>query len=409
MTAEGLVVKPFRALRPPPQKASLVACTPYDTVNTDEARALAEGHPESFLRIVRAEVDLPPETDVYAPAVYAQAARNLQLFQDQGLLCREASPSLYVYSQQMGDHVQYGVAACCDVDQYDRGVIRKHERTRQDKLDDRIRLATALSAGAGPVFLVYRDNAAVDELVRAAAAADPLCTVTAHDGTLHRLWRVPDPQAMVQAFAGVTAAYIADGHHRAAAASAVAATRRGANPDHTGDEEYNGFLCVLIPSGQVRIMAYNREVSDLGDLAAAAFLDAVRARFDVVEAPAPAPAAPGRIHMYLDGRWHALVRRSIPDDPAGALDVTALQAELLGPVLGIEDPRKDKRLTFVGGIRGTQALSAAVDSGRAAVAFSLYPVTIEQIMTIADADGIMPPKSTWFEPKLRSGMLVHTF
>jgi len=400
---------PFQGLVPPTDRAPEVACVPYDVVNTAEAAALAAGRPHSLLHVDRAEIDLPVETNPYSDVVYARARENFQAMQQAGVLVREAGPSLYIYQQQMGDHRQRGLVAGCHVDDYDAGLIKKHEKTRKDKEDDRTRLIDTLSADTGPVFLTYRDAAAVTAMVEAKTKEKPPHDFTAPDGIRHTVWRISDPAGWVQAFGAVPVTYIADGHHRAASAARVARLRRERNAQHTGAEEYNWFLCVLFPASELKILPYNRIVPNLHGRSPADFLAQVKATFGLREDASPTPGAVGEISMYLDGKWYGLKCPVDPKaDPVGRLDVSVLQDRLLAPLLGVDDPRTSKRIDFVGGIRGTGELVKRVDA-EGGVAFSLYPVTLAQLMDIADAGQIMPPKSTWFEPKLRSGLFIHTF
>jgi len=309
----------------------------------------------------------------------------------------------------MGEHVQRGIVSCCHVDAYDQNRILKHEKTRQDKEDDRTRHVKSLMANAGPIFLTYRDSESVDQLVDEVERQEPLYHIESPDGVVHTVWRIARSEAMITAFESVPCAYIADGHHRSAAAARTARELRDANANHTGDEEYNWFLTVLFPATQLQILPYNRSVHDLNGLTEAELLVAVRARFRVIEMVPATPPQPRQVSMYLGGKWYGLSWDSPDvDDPVAALDVTYLQDHLLAPVLGIDDPRTSDRIDFVGGIRGPEELERLVDSGKGAVAFSMFPVMVDQMMDIADADRIMPPKSTWFEPKLRSGLLVHT-
>ncbi len=400
---------PFQGLVPDPALAPEVACVPYDVVNTAEAAALAAGRPHSLLHVDRAEIGLPPETDPYSDAVYARARANFDALQLKGVLRRETEPCLYLYQQRMGDHVQRGLVAGCHVEDYDSGLIKRHEKTRKDKEDDRTRLIDTLGADTGPVFLTYRDQPSLTALADALVRTAPQHDFTAPDGIRHTVWRIPGGAEWIRAFAAVPVTYIADGHHRAASAARVARLRRERNPAHRGDEEYNWFLCVLFPASELKILPYNRIVVDLHGLAPEAFLAEVRARFGLREGASPAPAAVGQVSMYLGGKWYGLNCTPAPDaDPVARLDVSVLQDRLLGPVLGIADVRTSKRIDFVGGIRGTAELSKRVDA-EGGVAFSMYPVTLTQLMDIADAGQIMPPKSTWFEPKLRSGLFIHTF
>lgn len=403
------VIRPFRALRPPTDKALEVASVPYDVVNTEEARAMAAGNPLSFLHVSRPEIDLPEGTDIYSDAVYEKAAENFRRMKEEGTLEEESAPSIYLYRLIMGEHEQIGVVACCSVDEYDRDIIRKHERTRRDKEDDRTRHILTLRAQTGPVFLTYRPSSTVDMMVMETTMADALFNFTAPDGVEHTIWRVPDAVRFVQAFREVPFLYIADGHHRAASASRARAELKAQNPQHDGDEEYNFFLAVLFPSDQLQILPYNRTVRDLNGLTEEDFLARVKEKFGVTENAAPRPPAPGIWSMYLKGRWYALTLKDMPpDDPIAALDVSMLQDNLLDPILGIKDVRTDKRIDFVGGIRGTQELEKLVNDGRAQVAFSMYPTTVNDLLRVSDMGGIMPPKSTWFEPKLRDALLIHT-
>ncbi len=403
-------IRAFQGLVPNPAHASEVACVPYDVVNAAEAAALAAGKPRTLLRVDRAEIDLPNETNHYSDAVYAKARENLLALQANGSLGRETGPSLYVYEQQMGAHRQRGLVALCHVEDYDAELIKKHEKTRKDKEDDRTKLIDTLGANTGPVFLTYRDEAGVTALVNAKVKEQPLHDFTAPDGIRHTVWRVTSGEAWIKAFGRVPLTYIADGHHRAASAARVARMRRERNPQHTGAEDYNWFLCVLFPASELKILPYNRIVLDLNGLAPADLLAKVKTIFGgVTENAAPTPTAIGQVNMYLAGKWYGLRCPVDPQaDPVGRLDVSVLQDKLLAPVLGIEDVRTSKRIDFVGGIRGTGELVKRVDAD-GGVAFSLFPVTLNQLMDIADAGQIMPPKSTWFEPKLRSGLFIHTF
>jgi len=382
-------------------------------VTRAEASRLAEGNPFSFLHVGRSDIDLPAETDPHDTAVYAAARTTLDRFCREGTLVRDADPSLYVYELTWRGQVQRGVVGCVHIDDYATDVIRKHERTRPDKEDDRTRHVLTLDANAEPVFLTYRADAAVDTLVERVVTREPLYDFTADDGVRHRVWTVDDPAAVVRAFAAVPLAYVADGHHRSASAWRAGTERRAANPSHTGAEPYNWFLAVLFPADQVAILPYNRVVRDLGG----ATPDEIRTRlatlgvFHPVSPEAAAPDRPGQFGIYLDGQWYHLTLTADParaGDPVASLDAAMLQEQVLGPVLGIGDPRTDSRIDFVGGIRGTADLSRRVDDGEAALAVAMAPVTVDQLMAIADRGGIMPPKSTWFEPKLRSGLFVHT-
>lgn len=397
---------PFPALRPTPETVGRVAAVPYDVVSTEEAAALADGEPLSFLRVSRPEIECPPGTHIYADEVYAKAADNFDRLRRQAPLVVETEPSVYVYQLHMGGHVQTGLAACFAVDEYARDVIKKHEKTRPDKEDDRTRHILTLRAQTGPVFLTYRASRAVDGLVAGVTAQPPLFDFTAVDGVRHVVWRVPEAaaDAIVRAFAAVPALYIADGHHRAASAFRTHQALAGEGPG-----EHDRFLAVAFPDTQVRVLPYNRVVRDLNGLTPETFRAALAGAATLTPGGAPSPERKGEVAMYLDGAWWTL---HFPPAAAGlaadaALDVSRLQDAVLAPILGIHDVRTDKRIDFVGGIRGTDELVRLVDGGTFAVAFSLHPVSIEDLMQISDLGGIMPPKSTWFEPKLRDGVLSH--
>lgn len=400
-------IVPFRALRPTPASAAAVAAVPYDVVNAEEAQALAAGNPLSFLHVSRAEIDLPPNTNPYADEVYGKAVENFATLKTKASLVVEEQPSLYVYRLRMGNHVQTGVAGTFSVDEYESDVIRKHERTRRDKEDDRTRHITELRAQTGPVFLTYPDSAAIDGVVSRAAARTPLFDFTAADGIQHSIWAVPQGEvaALVAAFAAVPALYIADGHHRAASAARARQQLRGASGQR-GD--WDTFLAVAFPDNQMQVLPYNRVVKDLAGHTPASLLAKIREQFTVTEGAA-SPSRKGEVGMFLDDRWYSI---DLGDAPSGlaaadALDVSRLQDTILTPLLGIGDVRSDKRIDFVGGARGTGELERLVRSGKHAVAFSMYPVSVDDLMRISDAGGIMPPKSTWFEPKLRDGLLNH--
>lgn len=402
-------IRAFKGLVPTVELAPEVACVPYDVVDAKEAAALAAGKPKSLLHVDRAEIDLPAETDHYSPVVYAKAKENFEALQKAGVLVRESEPCLYLYQQQMGAHRQRGLVAVCHVEDYDADLIKKHEKTRKDKEDDRTRLIDTIGADTGPVFLTYRDEAAVQVLVDALVKTAPQHDFTAPDGIRHTAWRIPGGEAWVKAFGKVPVTYIADGHHRAASAARVARLRRERNKAHQGTEDYNWFLCVLFPASELKILPYNRIVVDLNGLSQAEFLAQVKANFGLTEGAAPSPTEPGAVSMYLAGKWYGLRCPVDPKaDPVSRLDVSVLQDKLLAPLLGIDDPRTSKRIDFVGGIRGTGELVKRVDAN-GGVAFSMYPTTVAQLMDIADAGQIMPPKSTWFEPKLRSGLFIHSF
>jgi uncharacterized protein (DUF1015 family) len=406
-----LRIRPFSGLRPAPALAPQVACVPYDVVDRAEAAALAAGNPISLLHVDRAEIDLPPETDPYSDTVYAKALENFNKLQTDGALIRETGRVIYLYQQIMGSHLQTGIAAVCHIDDYENNLIKKHEKTRKDKEDDRTRLIGTLSADTGPVFLTYRDEAEIDRLVTEAKRATPLYDFTAPDGIRHTVWRVDHAGELVHAFCRVACSYVADGHHRTASAVRVGKERRAANPHHTGSEEYNWFLAVLFPASQLRILPYNRCVLDLNGHTEETLIAALKnAGFQVQDAAEATPPGPDEVRMYLNQKWRRIAWTPDPAaDPIARLDVTVLQERLLAPLLGIDDPRTSKRIEFIGGIRGTGELENRVNDARAAIAFSMYPTTVDQLMDIADAGAIMPPKSTWFEPKLRSGLFIHTF
>ena len=399
-------INAFRAWRPDSGMAEDVACVAYDTVNRDEAKELVEGNENSFLHVVRPESGMPATTDPYSDEVYKQALASFNDLRSRGVLVRDEEPALYVYRQKVGEHVQCGVVGCCCVDDYRSGLIKKHEKSREDKLRDRIRMVKGVRANTGPVFLVYRDNAEVDAIVsEVERGASDFCFV-ADDGVEHAGWRVSDSAALEKAFEGVDCFYIADGHHRAAAASE---SERELQDEGQGSEAASLFLVSVVPAGQVRVMAYNRCVADLGGMTSDEFMCKVGSAFEVTEKADSEPCGGGRASMYIDGKWYGLswAVSGLDDEVIERLDVSVLQSRLLSPILGIGDVRTDSRISFVGGIRGTQELERLVDSGRTRVAFSMYPVTAGEMMDVADAGSIMPPKSTWFEPKLRSGLFVH--
>ena len=355
-----LRIRAFQGLRPVSSLVSQVACVPYDVVDRNEAAALARGNPCSLLHVDRAEIDLPENTDPYSAAVYEKALENFQLLQTDGTLMREGAPCVYLYQQRMGNHVQTGVAAVCHIEDYENDIIKKHEKTRRDKEDDRTRLIDTISADTGPVFLTYRDSTEIDDLVSSVMNESPLFDFTAPDGIQHTVWRVVGGSAFVNAFANVPVSYVADGHHRTASAVRVGRERREKNPKHNGTENYNWFLAVLFPASQLQILPYNRSVHDLNGHTPESFLAAISNTFTVTENASPAPAGPGGVSMYLAGKWYGLSWTPAPDaDPIARLDVTVLQDKLLAPILGVDDPRTSKRIDFIGGIRGTDELVRA--------------------------------------------------
>jgi uncharacterized protein (DUF1015 family) len=401
---------PFDAVRPTMELAARVASVPYDVVNREEAAELARDNPYSFLHVGRSDIDLPEETDPHDPRIYAKAREALNQFIARRVLVREGARALYLYRQIMSGRAQTGLVGCVHIDDYEHDVIRKHEKTRQDKEDDRTRHVLTLGAHAEPVFLTYRGRTEIDVLSEPVLAMEPLYDFTAVDGVRHTVWRLPDAEPWLEAFRGVPHAYVADGHHRSASAWRAGKELRAANPNHRGEEEYNWFLAVLFPADQLTILPYNRVVRDLQGKSPAEVLHALRDVGRLSPADHPRPPRPGTFCVYLADAWYRVEfdEESIDRRASiASLDVSLLQDRVLGPVLGIGDPRTDQRIDFVGGIRGTAELERLVKSGQMAIAFSLYPTTLEQLMGVSDAGAVMPPKSTWFEPKLRSGLFVH--
>ena len=393
-------IRPFAAVRPNARDAALVASVPYDVVDTAEAKALAAGNPKSFLHVSRPEIDLPDGTSPSSPEAYAQAKKALDALVADGTLVRDQEPKFYAYRQTMGSHSQTGIVATFDTQDYLSGVLKQHEKTRTDKEDDRTRHIETLKAHTGPAFLTYRDDKAIDIIVADACRAAPLYDFVAPDGVGHAVWEIAPGSPCVadelqELFARIPAAYIADGHHRSAAAARYAKA-------HGFEGESRWFLAVAFPASQLKILPYNRLVRDLNGLSAYEFMSRVSQSFEI------GGTGPRHCRMFFNGLWHDLAWR-IPEgaDPVQSLDVSFLQDNLLAPILGVGDPRTDERISFMGGVRGDAALAAKVDSGEAAVAFAMEPVTVGEMMAIADAGAIMPPKSTWFEPKLRSGLFVH--
>ena len=408
------LIRAFPGLRPAAGRAADVAAPPYDVMNEAEAREMVKGRPCSFLHISRPEVDLPEGTDPYAPEVYAQAAKNLARMIEKGVLVQDKPACYYVYRLTMGDHRQTGLVAAASVEAYDQGRIKKHEFTRPAKEDDRVRQIEALNAQTGPVFLVYPSHQEVDETLADIGSRQTDMDVTAADGVRHEIWVVDDAEIirrLTGAFDEMPALYVADGHHRSAAASRVAARRRQANPTHTGEEAYNYFLSVIFPHQQMQILDYNRVIRDLNGLDRQAFLEQVGRRFTLEPSTQPVkPTRTAEFGMYLEGQWYRLrldPARIPADDPVASLDVSLLADNLIEPILGISDPRRDDRIDFVGGIRGLEGLEKRVDSGEMRLAFALFPTRMEQLMAVADAGEVMPPKSTWFEPKLADGLVSH--
>lgn len=408
------LILPFKGLRPAAGREAEVAAPPYDVLNTEEARERAAGKEWSFLHVSKPEIDLPPGTDPYATEVYEKGSENFARMISEGVLVRDDSACFYLYALTMGGHTQTGLVAAASVEAYDQNLICKHEFTRPDKEDDRVRHVDALNAQTGPVFLTYRHSDMVDSIVAKITSTKPDVDLTANDDVRHRLWVVKDSDAVKElaaAFNAMDKLYIADGHHRSAAASRVAGMRAKANPKHSGHEPYNYFLSVIFPDNQTRILDYNRVVRDLGELSKDEFIERVSDRFQLEAEDGPVrPAATEQFGMYMDGIWYRLNIKAdlVPaDDPVARLDVSLLADNLIDPILGISDPRRDKRIDFVGGIRGLKELERRVDSGEMAVAFSLFPTSLEALMAVADAGKVMPPKSTWFEPKLADGLVSH--
>ncbi|PLX24156.1 MAG: DUF1015 domain-containing protein [Ignavibacteria bacterium] len=407
-------LRPFKAFRPKPDLAAEVAAKPYDVLNSEEAREEVKGHPLSFLHIGKPEVDLDPSIDLHDPAVYAKGRDNLQKLISDGALVEDAKPCMYLYAQTMGEHTQYGLVGCAAVEEYWDDTIKKHEYTRKDKEADRCEHVRVTNAHTGPIFLTYPDNTEVDAIVDTVRAQPPVTDHVAADGIRHQTWVIDGDDTIAkleELFKGIPNLYVADGHHRSAAAGIVGRERAKANPDHKGDEEYNFFLAVYFPAGQLRIMDYNRVVKDLNGMTLEQFIEKLGENFTVRPADGQLrPSKKGEYGMYVDGKWYVIeAAQALLDnpDPVLKLDVAIMQNMILNPLLGIEDPRTDKRIDFVGGIRGLGELERRVNNGEMKLAFSMYPTSIEELMDIADAGKVMPPKSTWFEPKLRDGLFVH--
>ena len=414
------IIKPFAAVRPTPELAMYVASLPYDVMNTEEARNMADGNPNSFLHVSRAEIDLPEGTDEHSTEVYERARDNFYKLMNDGVLFQDAYPFLYIYEQIMGGRRQTGLVACSSVEDYFNGVIKKHELTRPEKEEDRIHHMETLQAHVGPIFLTYPKTISVDEIVdEIMEKNEPVYNILSTDGVRHAVWAINDSDKTEQLISifneQIPFTYIADGHHRTASAAKVGLKMKEQNPNHDGTEEYNFFLSVLFPDDQLEIMDYNRVVKDLNGLNEEEFLMRVKELFQITGERLQAEnAKPSKLHefaMYLNKTWYNLEAKKeiIKTDPIGILDITILQDNILSPLLGIKDPRTDKRIDFVGGIRGLKELERRVDSGEMKVAFALYPVSLKQLMDIADSGNIMPPKSTWFEPKLRDGLFSHLF
>ena len=409
-------VKPFRGIRPPRQMVTEVASRPYDVLNSEEARAEAEGNPKSLYHIIKPEIDFAPGTDEHAPEVYDKAVENFAAFRRNGWLVQDEQEHYYIYAQTMDGRTQYGIVVAAFVDDYMEGRIKKHELTRRDKEEDRMKHVRINNANIEPVFFAFPDNEALEEVIRTVAAGEPEYDFTAPDGFGHHFWVVKDPAItakITEEFAKIPYLYIADGHHRSAAAALVGNEKARLNPDHKGDEEYNYFLAVAFPASHLKIIDYNRVVRDLNGLSPEEFLERLEHKFVVVDKGTETytPEALHNFALYLEGRWYSLTARpgTYNDaDPIGVLDVTISSDLILRDIIGRTDLRSDKRIDFVGGIRGLGELKQRVDSGEMAFALALYPVSMEQLMNIADTGNIMPPKTTWFEPKLRSGLVIHS-
>ncbi|MFP4522740.1 MAG: DUF1015 domain-containing protein [Fibrobacterota bacterium] len=408
-------IKPFRALRPPRDMAAEVSSLPYDVMNSEEAAKMASDNPASFLHVIKPEIDLPSDEDHYSSKVYSKGKENLENFKTEGYLRKDEKESFYVYRQVMKGRAQTGIFFCASVDEYQNGLIKKHELTREEKENDRAKHVDTLGANTGPVFLTFRPNQSVSSILNRISQGTPDFDFTASDGIKHTLWTVSkteDIDEIIKAFDSVPCLYVADGHHRSASASRVREIRRKNNPDHTGKEEYNYFLTAAFPSDELEILDYNRVLKDLNGLSEDEFIEKISDKFEISEANSPNPPERHSFCMYLSGKWHLLRAKDGSFDenhPVESLDVSILQENLLAPVLSIGDPRTDNRIDFVGGIRGTAELEKLVDEGKFKTAFAMYPTSIDELMNIADTDMIMPPKSTWFEPKLRSGLVVHEF
>ena len=408
-------VKPFRGVRPPRQLVEQVASRPYDVLNSEEARAEAEGNPRSLYHIIKPEIDFAPGQDEHAPEVYEKAVANFKTFQNNGWLVQDDKEHYYIYAQTMDGRTQYGIVVAANVDDYMNGVIKKHELTRRDKEEDRMKHVRVQNANIEPVFFAFPDNRELEDIIRTVSAGEPEYDFVAPDGFGHTFWVIDDDAInarITEAFAKIPYLYIADGHHRTAAAALVGNEKARLNPNHRGDEEYNYFLAVAFPASHLKIIDYNRLVRDLNGLSPAEFLEKLDYKFIVKDMGTVtyAPECPHNFSLYLEGRWYSLTAREgtyDDNDPIGVLDVTISSDLILRDILGITDLRSDKRIDFVGGIRGLDELKRRVDSGEMAMALALFPVSMKQLMDIADTGNIMPPKTTWFEPKLRSGLVIH--
>jgi uncharacterized protein (DUF1015 family) len=406
-------IEPFRGVRPAKDKADKVASPPYDVLNSKEAKVITKDNPLSFLRIVKPEVDLPDGVDLYSDEVYAKARENFDLFMKEKILIQDETKNFYVYKQIWGDHIQVGLVAGASCQDYQNDIIKKHEYTREEKERDRIRHIETLNANTGPVFLTFKHKDEVDVLFKKAMQKEAEYDFETKNNVRHILYVVDDEQLIAdikKAFAGIDFLYVADGHHRSASGTHVKINREKANPNHTGDEEYNFFLSVIFPDNQMKILPYNRVVKDLNGMCKAEFFGKLAETFDYDDAESKEPQGNNQFCLYIEGKWYLLTAKEgsfDKNDPVASLDVAILQNNVLDPLLGIKNPRTDNRIGFVGGIRGTKELEKLVDNGDYRIAISMYPTTIGQLFDVADSGQVMPPKSTWFEPKLESGVVTH--
>ena len=404
------IIKPFRALRPVSDKAEKIACVPYDVIYDSEVRSTIAANPLSFLRVTRPEGEFTEDADVSKEEIFAKSIENLQSFISENLLAQEAEPHLYIYRLTDGDKSQTGIVACCSIDEYENGLIKKHEKTRPDKVEDRTAHILALKAQTGLIFLAFRNTDRIRKLIAETVETAPLYDFSCPNCIRNTIWRVGKNEDLVDAFAEVPALYVADGHHRVESANLARKKMREANPNHDGTEEYNFVMAGIFPSEDLHILAYNRVVKDLNGLTEAEFFEKIRENFTITETSEKTPKNRGEFCMYFKGKWHQLnfaVNFFTAPDPIENLDVSILQNYILNPILGIDDPRTNERIAFVGGARGTEELEKMVDEGAGKVAFSMFPTTMEDLFAVSDMNEIMPPKSTWFEPKLKDGLLVH--
>ncbi len=407
------IIKDFKGLRPKKEFVEKVVSPPYDVVSTEEARELAKDNPYSFLHVIRPEIDLPPSISIYDEEVYKKAKENLEKLIKDGIMFQDDEPYIYIYRQIMGDHMQTGFVVGASVDDYEMDIIKKHELTREEKEMDRTKHILYTNANTGPVFLVYRANEETDSFLSLVDSLEPEYNFKSDDGIEHIFWVIKNRKTIEKiknSFKKIDYLYVADGHHRSAAATRVRKIKQSENPDHTGEEEYNYFLSVVFPHNQMKIMAYNRVVKDKGALSDVEFIEKVKEKFDVKETELLEPSKKHEIVMFFKGKRYLLVPKEgtfNESDPVESLDVQILQKNLLSPVLGIENPRKDKRIDFVGGIKGAKYVEDKVLSGEYEIGFSMYPTSMDELLSVADSGKIMPPKSTWFEPKLKSGLVVH--